>query len=185
MHRAAALADPTKAEMVRLAVKRLVRAKGSRQLATAVQDYDFLSNMCHHNGSGDQLYHRSMRVTDQIMLPWGDRAVFTKPGPAVTLSYPPMNAIRASLVQTASAMPAYCAWSEAILQKLPVMPFSEEEVQKLTAGKIKNSLNFFVPKNQNERDRFVKANTIKPGRNHPCFCGSGKKYKNCCLRYTA
>jgi predicted acylesterase/phospholipase RssA len=31
MHRAAELADPTKAEIVRLAVKRLVRAKGSRQ----------------------------------------------------------------------------------------------------------------------------------------------------------
>ncbi|EDZ3763476.1 hypothetical protein GVT56_22845, partial [Salmonella enterica] len=21
-----------------------------------------------------------------------------------------------------------------------------------------------------------------PGRNEPCFCGSGKKYKKCCLR---
>jgi hypothetical protein len=34
-HRAAALADPTKAEIVRLAVKRLVRAKGSRQRQAA------------------------------------------------------------------------------------------------------------------------------------------------------
>lgn len=24
--------------------------------------------------------------------------------------------------------------------------------------------------------------TMKPGRNDPCSCGSGKKYKNCCLR---
>jgi hypothetical protein len=22
---------------------------------------------------------------------------------------------------------------------------------------------------------------MKTGRNNPCFCGSGKKYKNCCL----
>jgi site-specific recombinase XerD len=35
MHRAAALADPTKAEIVRLAVKRLVRSKGSRQRQAA------------------------------------------------------------------------------------------------------------------------------------------------------
>ena len=21
----------------------------------------------------------------------------------------------------------------------------------------------------------------KPGRNNPCYCASGKKYKNCCL----
>lgn len=52
------------------------------EFTTALQDYDRLSNMCHHNGSGHQLYHRSMRVTDQIVLPWGDLAVFTKPGPA-------------------------------------------------------------------------------------------------------
>jgi hypothetical protein len=35
MHRAAALADPTKAEIVRLAIKRLVRAKGVRQRQAA------------------------------------------------------------------------------------------------------------------------------------------------------
>jgi hypothetical protein len=35
MHRAAALVDPTKAEIVRLAVKRLVRTKGSRQRQAA------------------------------------------------------------------------------------------------------------------------------------------------------
>src|SRR4029077_1080764 len=35
MHRAAGLADPTKAEVVRLAVKRLVRSKGSRQRQAA------------------------------------------------------------------------------------------------------------------------------------------------------
>lgn len=22
---------------------------------------------------------------------------------------------------------------------------------------------------------------VRPGRNEPCFCGSGKKYKQCCL----
>ena len=38
MHRAAGLADPTKAEIVRLAVKRLVRAKGSRQRQAAPLD---------------------------------------------------------------------------------------------------------------------------------------------------
>lgn len=25
------------------------------------------------------------------------------------------------------------------------------------------------------------ATTAKPGRNEPCYCGSGKKYKQCCL----
>jgi hypothetical protein len=38
MHRAARLADPTKVEIVRLAVKRVVRAKGSRQRQAAPLD---------------------------------------------------------------------------------------------------------------------------------------------------
>jgi hypothetical protein len=25
------------------------------------------------------------------------------------------------------------------------------------------------------------ASVTKPGRNEPCYCGSGKKYKHCCL----
>ncbi len=118
------------------------------------------------------------------MLPGGDRAIFPEPVTAVMLSYPPMDAIRASLVQTASAALAYCAWAETILQELPVMPFSEDEVQRLTDGAVKNSLNFFVPKNQNEWDRFIKTPTTKQGRNDACTCGSGKKFKHCCLRYS-
>ena len=27
----------------------------------------------------------------------------------------------------------------------------------------------------------VKLSSMKPGRNDPCRCGSGKKYKQCCL----
>ena len=27
------------------------------------------------------------------------------------------------------------------------------------------------------------TNTMIIGRNDPCYCGSGKKYKNCCLNY--
>jgi uncharacterized protein YchJ len=26
----------------------------------------------------------------------------------------------------------------------------------------------------------ISKNAVKPGRNDPCPCGSGKKYKNCC-----
>jgi uncharacterized protein len=26
----------------------------------------------------------------------------------------------------------------------------------------------------------LRRNTPKVGRNHPCLCGSGKKYKKCC-----
>jgi hypothetical protein len=33
-----------------------------------------------------------------------------------------------------------------------------------------------------EYTRFMAAPTItRPGRNEPCHCGSGRKYKHCCL----
>ncbi len=37
--------------------------------------------------------------------------------------------------------------------------------------------------NNNEAPITVKRNTPKVGRNDPCPCGSGKKYKNCCGRH--
>ena len=37
----------------------------------------------YYDGKTRRACHRSMRVTDQILLPRGDRAVFTKPGPDV------------------------------------------------------------------------------------------------------
>ncbi|MFN7919652.1 MAG: SEC-C metal-binding domain-containing protein [Bryobacteraceae bacterium] len=32
-----------------------------------------------------------------------------------------------------------------------------------------------------ETNRTLRYATKPPGRNEPCFCGSGKKYKHCCL----
>ena len=35
-------------------------------------------------------------------------------------------------------------------------------------------------------DEYRRSRTVhvekKPGRNDPCYCGSGKKYKNCCMK---
>jgi uncharacterized protein YchJ len=30
------------------------------------------------------------------------------------------------------------------------------------------------------QDAFVDDKDLRPGRNAPCTCGSGKKYKHCC-----
>ena len=37
---------------------------------------------------------------------------------------------------------------------------------------------FYIDGEQYETTESIK--NIKPGRNDPCFCGSGKKYKKCC-----
>lgn len=37
-----------------------------------------------------------------------------------------------------------------------------------------------VPKPKTEKSEPIVNNEKKVGRNEPCPCGSGKKYKNCC-----
>ena len=37
-------------------------------------------------------------------------------------------------------------------------------------------------RNQGRKPETVRRATVKIGRNDPCHCGSGKKYKNCCMR---
>lgn len=43
---------------------------------------------------------------------------------------------------------------------------------------------FYTLKNRSELKAFMKelSTSEKPSRNSPCVCGSGKKYKHCCLR---
>ena len=44
--------------------------------------------------------------------------------------------------------------------------------------KKKKDINNEIKKNEN----FKKVSNKKVGRNEPCPCGSGKKYKHCCGR---
>ena len=44
-----------------------------------------------------------------------------------------------------------------------------------------NSETLFDPEPETEETTTVRRNTPKTGRNTPCPCGSGKKYKKCCL----
>lgn len=83
----------------------------------------------------------------------------------------------------------------------PVPPDFQTNVRELTASMLKQ--NFSIPRwdlnghsvvsltdqmfSPDERNklRAMLATPLtppRPGRNEPCHCGSGKKYKNCCLR---
>jgi len=64
----------------------------------------------------------------------------------------------------------------------------EELLYKIKSDLIKILINIKVMSNsQNKKNNEVNQNKIntqllkkKIGRNDPCFCGSGKKYKHCC-----
>lgn len=145
----------------------------------AERDYDFLSNVCHHNGSGHELFNQSFRQTDRVMSPDGHLIIVPTASPAITLQYPSATAQRASLCQTAQLVLACAVWTDKILQEMPSQPFSDEEVAALTDGELSNSLNFVVPSNESRVESIPTKASV--GRNDQCPCGSGKKFKKCCL----
>ena len=65
----------------------------------------------------------------------------------------------------------------------PISPNKREQVIALMAAGLMNAYGYF--RKQREADLGVHApeirrNAAKVGRNDPCPCGSGKKYKKCC-----
>ena len=66
--------------------------------------------------------------------------------------------------------------------KLPQARFTQEQVQQKPKEKLVESRNEEEAKEQQEQQK-PKQQPIRVeatlGRNDPCFCGSGKKYKNC------
>jgi uncharacterized protein YchJ len=146
---------------------------------SAGEDYDFLSNICHHNGSSHELFRQSLRQTTSVITPAGQAIILRAPSPAVTLNYPSETAQRVSMCQTALLVLACTAHTDRLLAEMPSVPFSEDEVAELTDGEVSNSLNYFSPESIKE---VLKTPTKHAaGRNEPCPCGSGKKYKRCCL----
>jgi hypothetical protein len=76
--------------------------------SSAKNDYDLLSNVCHHNGSGHRLFHRGLRKTLQVVPPKGPAIHMRTPDNAVTIEYPSEKATRAATNQTAG-LAYHCA----------------------------------------------------------------------------
>jgi hypothetical protein len=127
-------------------------------------DYDFLSNMCHHNGSGHRLFVHSQRNTDRVVLQTGEIVVSPDSGSAVTLVYPPVTGSREAIIMTATHVHSCMSWSSKWIEDLPMLPLDDQEVAEITKGECQSSLNRRVV-----------------GRNDLCVCGSGKKFKRCCI----
>ena len=56
----------------------------------------------------------------------------------------------------------------------------EGELIKIEGRRGKKGRTLYKNANYEKPEPFVKTQR-KTGRNEPCFCGSGKKYKTCCL----
>ncbi|MBF0464341.1 MAG: preprotein translocase subunit SecA [Nitrospirae bacterium] len=66
--------------------------------------------------------------------------------------------------------------SEFLTRLFHIKVHSEEEIER---SNIQKRQPVFYNRSDNETPQTVRKNK-KPGRNEPCSCGSGKKYKKCC-----
>jgi preprotein translocase subunit SecA len=73
---------------------------------------------------------------------------------------------------------------EAISLLLRIRPMRERETEELEARRRKQQqrMSYYGRGDGDDTPKTVKRKGQKVGRNDPCPCGSGKKYKKCCGR---
>lgn len=161
-------------------ITRAIKSLGEEvSFSTAVADYDYFSNICHHNGSAHQLFQTSMRETTSVITPFGSTIVTATPSLAVTLEYPLDKAFHAAFINSVGAVHAWGIAVKDRIAVIPDVPFSETECRDLTGGALASWATMLLPPARSPQPSSLRA--IKVGRNDPCPCGSGKKYKRCCL----
>jgi hypothetical protein len=99
----------------------------------ASKTYDYLSNMCHHNGSSHRLFGVQMRKVDRIMTPVGQMRT-EKPSNAVALVFGSQLAMNWAFVKTAEIVNACAKWSDHYIEEIPLQPFSDHELFLLTGN---------------------------------------------------
>lgn len=157
-------------------MKRAIRQLTARHgFQAAPSVYATFSNICHHNGSGHHMLGESFRETNAIVARHGRAVFLNEKAAAVTVRYPALDSASAALAKTARVAwwSSHCA--DEIILDIAETPFSEKEISQLTKGRLKKVQPGDVPGKSHKQLR-----RQKPGRNDPCICGSGKKYKNCC-----
>ncbi len=69
-------------------------------------------------------------------------------------------------------------------EKLTRTPAQREELAEQIAASVADIYRFWLPRRKEAHERLivetVRRTNPKTGRNDPCPCGSGKKFKNCC-----
>jgi len=69
-----------------------------------------------------------------------------------------------------------------ILFRIQVVRSEESQSAPAPAAPREQEMSYSHGKDEPQQKKPFKRNAAKPGRNDPCTCGSGKKYKKCCGR---
>jgi hypothetical protein len=136
---------------------------------------------------GDELWEASAAAARMLLARAGARL---SPARTRWCHAVPVEAAIALLLSIPIPLVGDYVGLESVLQSLPWIARAEaadfylpEAYIELRRGKWQRSqgLALLQPRLDQERKKDVPtASVAKPGRNEPCPCGSGKKYKRCC-----
>jgi hypothetical protein len=140
--------------------------------------YGQFSNICHHNGSAHFYFKDRFRVATAVDVRSGGTVFMNEPTPVLAIKYPVSGLDIESLTATGKAA-WWCAHStNRMIEDLPESPFDDKEIRKLTRGQLSRIP--IADVSVGLKRSSLKGKAHNPGRNDPCPCGSGKKYKLCC-----
>jgi hypothetical protein len=155
------------------------KVSAETEYSEIIDNYDWLCEFVHQN-IGSQAISRSGTSTGQIS--GGGRmsplTMTNNQGPITTYEYPSptsRDVINTAIPIFERNLKDVIRWSEAI----PDSPYSEKEILERTGTKQGMPFIPFGP-NPAKYSPFGQLQK-KVGRNEPCPCGSGKKYKHCCM----
>jgi uncharacterized protein YchJ len=137
------------------------------------ESYDEMCEYVHHNLSSNTTANLGSQVYDRVDVISNRFTVL--PGNITTVyRYPLQEKGNKSIEETISIVEECIQLINDILQNLKVTPFAKEQIEQFT-GTSHGFVHLKPPKKKP-----ITAN-YKIGRNEPCPCGSGKKYKKCCF----
>jgi hypothetical protein len=139
-------------------------------------DYDRLCDFVHHNASSQVVVNSGFLESRVARSAAGGAIVSKRPGPVLRYEYPASERVRVARLATA---PIALKHAEAVIRWMrdcPESPFTREELLALTGHPLGMGAPGSVP-GPPSHFRLIQSPDV--GRNDPCPCGSGMKFKQC------
>lgn len=141
--------------------------------------YAMLCDHVHTNSQGFYVGSAGWFEADRVKASSDILFQLPKPGPVNRYEYPSVAGFDESKSVTAPIVDRHLLGFRAAIEEMPSSPYLEQEVND-QAGSVLGMP--FLPFSTSESPESSLRDVPKAGRNDPCPCGSGKKYKKCCLQ---
>ncbi len=136
--------------------------------------YALLCDYVHHNLGSGTMANAGSTTASVACSSGGGMLIMPDSGAITQYQYPVPSKAERAIEETAKGFLDDARACVGWINGLPETPYSKDQIETFIG----------TPLGITRRDQDLTPHEMIPrvGRNDPCFCGSGKKYKHCCLR---